>query len=72
MQDTYRATSHLKRGKEITAADQCYACNKFFVEKKSLENHLKTCSSMPGITENQTVQTFFDNMKFMGNVPIPI
>ena len=41
MRNAYRAASHLKKGLEITAAEQCYACNKFFVQKKSrksLEN----------------------------------
>ena len=41
MRNAYRAASHLEKGLEITAAKQCYACNKLFVQKrsrKSLEN----------------------------------
>lgn len=73
IRNAYRAVSHLKKGRDIAAADQCDACNKFFVQKKSLENHLKTCSSMPGIIykfENQNIQTFFDNTKCYGRSSI--
>ena len=75
VRNAYRAASHLKKGLEITAAEQCYACNKFFLQKKSLESHLKTCSSMPGIIykfKNQNIQTFFDDMKIMSDLPFAI
>ena len=61
-----------KKGKESTSAEQCYACNKIFMQKKSLERHLNVCGHMPGIIykfENQNIQTFFDNRKFMGDPP---
>ena len=42
VRNAYCAASHLKKGLEITAAEQCYACNKFFFaekkSRKSLEN----------------------------------
>ena len=38
-----------KKGTESTTAEQCYGCNKFFTKKKTLENHIKICGSMPGI-----------------------
>ena len=72
MRNAYQAISYLKKGKEKTTAEQCYACNKFFIQKKSLERHLNVCRHMPGIInkfENQNIQTFFDNMKFMGDLP---
>ena len=75
MRNACRPASHLKKVLEITAAEKYYACNKFFVQKKSLECHLKTCSSMAGIIykfENQGIQTFFDNMKFMSDLPFAI
>ena len=56
-------------------ADQYYACNKFLMEKKSLQRHLNSCGHMPGILckfENQNIQTFFNNVKFMGDVSFSI
>ena len=55
----------------LSIDDQCYACNKFFIEPKSLERHLNSCAHMPGLVykfENQSIQTFFDNVKFMGDL----
>ena len=34
IRNAYRAASHLEKGLENTAAEQCYACNKFFCRKK--------------------------------------
>ena len=34
-----------KRGMESTAAQQCFDCNKFFIQKKSLENCKKLCQA---------------------------
>ena len=56
----------------MTTADQCYAWNKFFVEKKSLEKHLNVCGHIPGNMnnfENQNIQTFLENVKFVGDLP---
>ena len=72
MRNTYRNLSQ-KQGRVAPAtADQCYACNKFFIQRKSLERHLNSCGHMPGLAykfENQSIQTFFDNVKFMGDSP---
>ena len=60
------------RDTESATVDQCCACNKFFREEKSLHRHLNSCIHMPGILrkiKNQNKQTFFDNIKFMGDVP---
>ena len=73
--NAYRIVSGLKKGKGVTSADQCFTYNKFFIQKKYLEKHLQVCSSMPGIiyrSENQSIQTFFDNMKFMDDLPFSI
>ena len=75
MRNAYRIVSGLKKGKDVTSADQCFTYNKFFIQKKYLEKHLQVCSSIPGIIyrfENQSIQTFFDNMKFMGDLPFSI
>ena len=34
MRKIYRVISDLKKEKETTTAEQCYACNKFFIKKK--------------------------------------
>ena len=75
MRNAYRVVSDLKKSKDVTSVDQCFACNKFFIQKKILERHLQACSSVPGIIckfENQNIQTFLDNMKFMGDLPFSI
>ena len=75
MRNAYWAARERKRGNEATTADQCYACNKFFVDRKSLERHLNVCEYMSGIAykfENQSMQIFFDNIKFMGDLPFSI
>ena len=65
-----------KKGKLApSTADQCYACNKFFIERKSLERHLNSYVHMPGLVynfENQIIQMFFDNVKFMGDLSFAI
>ena len=46
---------------ELSAADQSFACNKSFALKKSPENHIRSCSSIPGIVyrfENQNILSF--------------
>ena len=51
---------------------KCYGRNKCFIEKKSLERHMNVCEHFSGIDykfENQSIQTIFDNMKFMGDLP---
>ena len=66
------------RGKcriESSMANQCFACDKSFIQSKSLENHMKTCSSMPGLVykfEKKHILTFEDIVKFMGEVPFAI
>lgn len=75
MRKAYRVVSNKKNGVESTTADQCFACNKLFIEKKSLENHKRACSSMPGLVykfENQNILTFEENVKFMGDLPFAI
>ena len=45
---------------------------KFLFIKKSLGKHLNACRDMPEIIyklENKNIQTFFDNIKFMGDLP---
>ena len=73
MRNAYRQVSNkTKDSVSITTADHCYGCNKFFIEKKSLERHMNVCGDFPGIVykfENQNIQTFFDNMKFMRDLP---
>ena len=64
-----------KNSLSIMTADQCYGCNKFFIERKSLERHMNVCGHFLRIVykfENQNIQTFFDNMKFMGDLPFSI
>ena len=61
-----------KNGLSITTADQCYGCNKFFIGRKSLERHMNVCGHFPEIVykfENKNIQTFFNNMKFMEDLP---
>ena len=72
MRNAYRVLSQKKGRVAPSTADQCYACNKFFIERKSLERHLNSCGHMPGLVykfENQSIQTFFDNVKFIGDSP---
>ena len=48
---------------------------KIFFERKSLERHMNVCGHFPGIVykfENQNIQTFFDNMKFMEDLSFSI
>ena len=73
MTNAYRVVS----GKNYvsTTADHRYCCNKFFIERKSLERHVNVCDHHPGIIykfENQNIQTFLDNMKVMGDIPFSI
>ena len=58
--------------KTLTAVEQCFGCNKFFTQKYSLENHQKNCSGIVCKFENNNVQTFHDNVKFMGEVSFAI
>ena len=71
MSNAYRLVSNkTKNSLSITTADQCYSCNKFFIERKSLERHMNVCGHFPGIFyrfENQNIQSLFGNMKFMGD-----
>ena len=63
--------NHKKGRAALSKADQCYTCNRFFIERKSLKRHLNNCGCMPGVVykfENQSIQTFFDNVKFMGDL----
>ena len=73
MRNAYRQVSNkTKDSVSITTADHCYGCNKFFIKKKSLERYMNVCGDFPGIVykfENQNIQTFFDNMKFKGDLP---
>ena len=76
MRNAYRVVrSKGKRSLEATTAEQCYVCDKFFIQRKSLENHLKFCSSMPGLVykfQNQNIISFEDNVKFMGEFPFAV
>ena len=68
--DVYRgAISKGKRGVKYPTAEQCYGSSKFFIQKKSFKNHIKTCRSMPGIVY---ISTFEDNYRFMGDLPFTI
>ena len=65
MRNAYHVVGDLKKGKDVSSVDQCFACNKFFTQKKFLQRRLQVCSSMPRIIckfENQNIQTFFDIM----------
>ena len=73
MRNVYRVVSD--KNNVFTTTDQCFGCNKFFIERKSLERHMIVCGHLPGIVykfKNQNIQTFFDNMKFMGDIPFSI
>ena len=62
------------RGVKNSSPEQCYGCNKFFVQRKN-EKHLENCCSKPGVLykfNNQNVQTFEDNFRFMGEVPFSV
>ena len=76
MSNAYRLVSNkTKNSLSITTADQCYSCNKFFIERKSLERHMNVCGHFPGIVyrfENQNIQSLFGNMKFMGDFPFTL
>ena len=68
MRNAYSVVNHKKGRAESSTADQCYAFNRFFTEQKFLERHLNCCAHMPGVVykfENQSIQIFFDNTKFM-------
>ena len=68
MRKTYRVVSKWKNSQRASTADQWYAC---FIGKKSLESHLNSCDHRPSIMykfENQNIQTYFDNVKFMGDL----
>ena len=73
MRNTYRVVSNkTKNSLSITTTDQCYGCNKFFIEKKSLERYMNVCGYFPGIIykfENQNIQTFSGNIKFIRDLP---
>ena len=73
MRNTYRVVSNkTKDSVSITTAGQCYGCKKIFIQRKCLERHMNVCGHFPGIVykfENRNIQTFFDNMKFMGDLP---
>ena len=63
------------RGVEYPTPEQCYGCSKVFTQKKSFENRMKTCSSMPSIVykfDNQNISTFEDNYRLMGNLSFGI
>ena len=68
MRNAYWVVSNqTKNSSSIATADHCCGCNKFFIERKSLERH----GHFPKIVyefENQNIQTFFDNTKFMGDL----
>ena len=76
LRNAYRVVSNkTKNSLFITTADQCYGCNKFFIEIKSLERHMNVWACFLAIVykfENQNIKTFFDNMKFMGDLPFSI
>ena len=58
MRNAYRVLSQKKGRVAPSTADQCYASNKFFIERKSLERHLNSCGHMPGLVykfENQSI-----------------
>ena len=59
MRNVYKVNSEQKSGQNrASTAEKCFACNKFFIERKSLERHLKICGRIPRITykfENQNV-----------------
>ena len=68
MWNAYCVVNHKKGRAEPSTADQCYAFNRFFTEQKSLERHLNCCAHIPRVVyrfENQSIQTFFDDTKFM-------
>ena len=73
MRGAYRgAISKETRGVKYTTPEQCYGCSKFFTQKKSFQNHIKTCRSMPSIVckfDNQNISTFKDNYRLMCDLP---
>ena len=76
MRNVYRVVCNkTKNSLSISTADQCYGCNKLFIERKSLQRHMNVCGNFPGIIykfENQNIQTFFHNMKLKGDLPFSI
>ena len=64
-------SSKTKNSLSITTADQCYGCNKLFIERKSLERYECLWAFIYKF-EIQNIQTFFDNMKFLGGLPFSI
>ena len=75
IRNAYCTAIHLKKSPGNHVRAMLCMQQVFCAEKKSLESNLKTCCSMPGIVykfENQNIQTFFDNRKFMGDPPFTI
>ena len=76
MRNAYRVNSKTKSGQNrVSTAELCFAWDKFFIERKSLERNLEICGRIPAIIykfENQNIQIFFDNTKFMGDLPFAI
>ena len=75
MRNAYRVVFDRHNENVSATAYQCYCCSKFFIERKSLERHMNFCVHLPGIVykfKNQNLKTFFDNMKFMGDIPFSI
>ena len=75
MRNAYQVVFDRNNKNVSTTADQCYCCNKFFIERKSLQRHMNVCGHLPRIvykSENQNMQTFLDNIKFMGDIPFSI
>ena len=76
MRNAYRVNSKTKSGQNrVSTAELCFAWDKFFIERKSLERNLEICGRIPAIIykfENQNIQIFFDNTKYMGDLPFAI
>ena len=72
MRNAYRVVFERNNENISATADQCFSYNKLFIERKSLESHMNVCGHLPGIIykfENQNIQTFLNNMKFMRDIP---
>ena len=77
MRNADRVNSEQKSGENrASTAENCFACNKFFIERKSLERRFTSiCRRFASIVhkfENQNIHTLFDNTKFMGDLPFAI
>ena len=58
MRNAYRRNfSKGKRGVENPIAEQCYGCNKFFVEKKNLKNIWRFEAQCPMYSTSLTIKT---------------